>query len=518
MKKSIFFVIVSVLLSTLVQIPASGADTLNVGTDFPSVVDGKTQYAKGEFSLPNSVVLKSNSKVTWSYSPLSFTNEYGDVSQSIGFQSPFNIKIESIGRRAIVTFSSAIAVQVKITIIAEVDGKTYSIERKVEFKVSSSNDIYRLELPKLPAGFKIEIENPNVGLDLNTVIRARFTFEGKFTARNLKINRIDKNGGYVETEPSRALGNGEWTSFEVSAESFGRYGFGLVASWQVIVGPASSNANAETVVAFFRKIPVNINFNLNLPPNFYVWNDMFFDNYRDVANGPHVKFKFTCPSLSDTAASYKCTIQALSNFETSFLKKAGYDISKKYQLSGKIPATLCTHSSEEAQRYGCESDEFPPKTKTELMIGFDKPITVTVASHLKQTGYTTVDIRVLDDFFNEIGAKFEPNNGYYWTSSSYEKRKKSASTPSSSLKNSLSATVRRAMSDTCQVLPKGFSKYPITYSKNITSENGVPGHLFIINKTLTIQIYPLMSLIGPSTAPKDFSTWKNWGCGGYINF
>ena len=247
MKKSIFSVIISVLLSTLVQIPASATATLNVGTDFPSVVDGKTQYAKGEFSLPNSVVLKSNSKVTWSYSPLSFTNEYGDVSQSIGFQSPFNIKIESIGRRAIVTFSSAIAVQVKITIIAEVDGKTYSIERKVEFKVSSSNDIYRLELPKLPAGFKIEIENPNVGLDLNTVIRARFTFEGKFTARNLKINRIDKNGGYVETEPSRALGNGEWTSFEVSAESFGRYGFGLVASWQVIVGPESFNPNAETL-------------------------------------------------------------------------------------------------------------------------------------------------------------------------------------------------------------------------------------------------------------------------------
>ena len=121
MKKSIFSVIISVLLSTLAQIPASATATLNVGTDFPSVVDGKTQYAKGEFSLPNSVVLKSNSKVTWSYSPLSFTNEYGDVSQSIGFQSPFNIKIESIGRRAIVTFSSAIAVQVKITIIAEVD-------------------------------------------------------------------------------------------------------------------------------------------------------------------------------------------------------------------------------------------------------------------------------------------------------------------------------------------------------------------------------------------------------------
>ena len=59
------------------------------------------------------------------------------------------------------------------------------------------------------------------------------------------------------------------------------------------------------------------------------------------------------------------------HFETSFLKKAGYDISKKYQLSGQIPATLCTHSSEEAQRYGCESDEFPPKTKIDLIIGFD---------------------------------------------------------------------------------------------------------------------------------------------------
>jgi hypothetical protein len=152
------------------------------------------------------------------------------------------------------------------------------------------------------------------------------------------------------------------------------------------------------------------------------------------------------------------------------------------------------------------------------MIGFDKPITVTVASHLKQTGYTLVYIEVLNDFFNQNGFKFEPSDGYYWTSSSYEKRKKSASTPSASLKNSLSASVRRAMSDTCQVLPKGFSKYPIAYSKNVTSQNGVPGHLFMINKSLTVQIYPLMSLIGPSTAPKDISTWRNWGCGGYINF
>ena len=520
MRRLNFSIVIIVFLGILNQVSAVANDTLIVSKDFPSVVDGTTQDVKGEFALPSSVILKSNSKVEWSYSEPSFNNEFNDASQSTksGYNEPFDIEIESIGRRAIVTIVCAIAVEIKIKIIAKVDGKSYFIERKIDFKVSSSKDVYRVELPKLPTGFKVEVENPDVGADLKTIIRTRIAFEGKSSARNFSVVRIDKNGSTVNNGQSYVLGNNEWVSFDVSADSYSRYGFILRFSWQVLVGPESSNSTFETRISSQRILPVNINFNLKIPANSYAWNDMFFDDYRDAANSPHVKFKFICPSLSDTATTYKCTVQALSNFEASFLKKAGYDISKKYQLSGEIPATLCTHSSEEAQRYGCESDDFPPKTKTNLMIGFDKPITVTVASHLKQTGYTTVDIRVIDDFFNQIGAKFEPNNGYYWTSSSYEKRKKSASTPSTALKNSLSATVRRAMSDVCQVLPKGFSKYPITYSKNVTSENGVPGHLFIINKSLTVQIYPLMSLVGPSTAPKDFTTWKNWGCGGYINF
>jgi hypothetical protein len=508
------------MLSPLTHFPASALDTLTVTTDFPSVVDGKTQYAKGEYSLPNSVVLKSNSQVSWDYIEPRITNEFGDISQgsSSAFGRAISVKIEAIGRRANVTVASAVAVKTKITVRATVDGKQYSITREIDFKVSSSNDVYRFGLPKLPEGFKIEVENPDVGSDSQTVIRARITFQGESSAGYFNILRIDKRGYVLENSSSGYLANGEWRVFDVSADSYSRYGFDLLVSWHLLVGPQNYNSTAETRVFFERKIPINVNFNLNLTPNSYAWNDQFFDNYRGVAGRPHVKFKFNCPSFSDTAATYKCTIQALSNFDTTFLKKAGYDTTVKYLLSGQIPATLCTHSSEVGERHGCASDDFPPRTKTNLMIGFDKPITVTVASHLKQTGYTLVYIKVLNDFFNQNGFKFEPSNGYYWTSSNYEKRKKGASTPSASLKNSLSASVRRAMSYTCQVLPKGFSKYPITYSKNVTSQNGVPGHLFIINKSLTVQIYPLMSLISPSTAPKDISTWRNWGCGGYINF
>jgi hypothetical protein len=69
----------------------------------------------------------------------------------------------------------------------------------------------------------------------------------------------------------------------------------------------------------------------------------------------------------------------------------------------------------------------------------------------------------------------------------------------------------------CQVLPSGFTKYPILYSKSITSNDGVPGFIFTINKTFSIQVFPDM-VIGPSSAPKDVTTWKNWGCGGSIYF
>ena len=284
------------------------------------------------------------------------------------------------------------------------------------------------------------------------------------------------------------------------------------------VTPPTGNYAFDASATFQRVVPININFKSSLSPNTYAWDDVYFKNYMQYAERPYYKFKFNCPSLKTSASTYKCTVQAIADFDPIILKKAGYDSSKKYQLSGQIPAVLCTFSNETDSLYGwCFSDDRPPVTKTNLSIGFDKPTTVNVNSYLKQGGFTAVELEILDEYSKNIGAKVEPGATYAWTTTNYDNKKKNANVPSSSYQKTLSAWIRSAMVKRCQVLPSGFTKYPILYSKSITSNDGVPGFIFTINKTFSIQVFPDM-VIGPSFAPKDVTTWKNWGCGGSIYF
>jgi len=519
MKTCRIFLLALFLLLTAQQFPALAVDTLVATTDFPSTIDGNTAFAKGEFSLPSSVILSSNSVVKWSFIEPSFSNEQGDAYVPQGgiwaSPSPFSIKIEPLGRRSIVNFYSVIAVKTKVTIVAQVDSKSFSITREIDFKSSTSGSVNRVELPKLPSGFKVELENPDPGADLQTIIRSRVVFDGPWATNNFALVWIDKNGQAVETGGSTAaVNNGQWKQFKVSADDYRRYGFTLNVAWSLPI--PSSTASA----IFQRQVPVNINFKTGIAPNTYAYDDVFFQRYVQYENKAYIKLNFICPANLDSKAStYKCTIQAFADFDKTVLKQAGYDENKSYALSGQIPARLCTYSNENDPLYGsCGYQDDKAKTTINLLIGFDKPITVTVNNYLSTTGYTYVELDIFDSFknFSPHTPVVSPQQNYAWSSSNYEAQKKKASIPSTTYQKSLATWIRKSMINRCQVLPKAFSGYSITYSKNITSSDGVPGYLFKINKTVTVQVFPDMYLIAPSFAPADVLKWKNWGCGGNI--
>ena len=91
------------------------------------------------------------------------------------------------------------------------------------------------------------------------------------------------------------------------------------------------------------------------------------------------------------------------------------------------------------------------------------------------------------------------------------------SSAASGSRPSLEESIKIAMLKQCQKLPIGFSKYSVQYSRQITSSDGVPGFIYIINKRTYIQIYNMGSwYMGPSNAISDRKTWSTWGCGGGI--
>jgi hypothetical protein len=417
------------LLFSSQESPALAADILVVSSDFPSTVDGNTAVAKGEFTLPSSVTLNSNSVVKWSFLEPTFSNEQGDsYLPQTGIwasPSPFSVKIESLGRRSVVNFYSALAVKTKITIIAKVDSKTFSITRDVDFKAATSSSVNRVELPKMPSGFKVELENPDPGADLQTVIRSRVVFDGTWTTNNFALVWIDKNGQAVQTGGSTAtVNNGQWKQFKVSADDYRRYGFVLNIAWSLPI-PLST-----TSVIFQRQLPVVINFKTGVTPNTYAYDDVFFERYVRYQKKAYVKFNFVCPAKLDSKAStYKCTIQAFPDFDKTILKQAGYDENKTYTLSGQIPARLCTYSNENDALYGsCGYEDDKAKTTTNLLIGFDKASTVTVNNYLNSTGYTYVELDIWDSFKNitSITPVVSPQQNYEWSTSSYVAQKKKA--------------------------------------------------------------------------------------------
>ena len=237
--------------------PSQANQELSIVQNFPAIAESNVSRVTAEFSLPLNVVLGSKSKVVWGYKEPTFKNEFGDEytpeSGIFKWMSAFEIQMEAVGRKAKFTVYSALAVEAQIQVFATVDGKTYQSTSSVRFLQAKSEAASRDNLPRLPQDFKIEIENPNPGLDLQTVVRARVTGTGEWPTRDFYLYNSVANGG-KDVSPN------EWASWEISAEKYKEKGMYIQASWRVPVGIQYSNSTMNLAPIFSRRIPVIVDF------------------------------------------------------------------------------------------------------------------------------------------------------------------------------------------------------------------------------------------------------------------
>jgi hypothetical protein len=225
------------------------------------------------------------------------------------------------------------------------------------------------------------------------------------------------------------------------------------------------------------------------------------------------KIEFLCPKTITSTKQYNCTLQAIPGVVRFGVYSQGFKPSPvtKIYLTGEIPVVVCEFDNNEYRGMGCEAGAEPPyfaKTQT-FYIGFDKPTSIKVTNYLGKTGFTGVEI---------VSRSESMGKDYYaWKANDYDAKKKKAATapPSVDFQSSLTKTIRASMKSNCQKLPTNFSQLTIKFSKRITSRDGIPGYLFVINNKTIIQIYDMGNAwqYGPSTASSDQKTWKSWGCG-----
>ena len=266
LKKLVVSSLIVFLVSGVVTSPATAVDALQINGKLPLVVDGNTSIPTFELALPPSVTLSSNSVVKWSNTEPTFVNEVGDTyspnKDMYGSTSPFSIKITNLGRRANIQWGSGLSVKATSVFSATVDGKTYNLPVVVDFQKSTSPNVYRKELPKLPDNFKIEIENPNPGSDAQTLLRARFIWSGNWPHIAAQLGWADKSRFLVEPLRNKSMNNGEWTQFNVSVDRYNQKGFQLFATWQIEVNDSIGGVG----ISFSRFIPVNIDFKAKPTP------------------------------------------------------------------------------------------------------------------------------------------------------------------------------------------------------------------------------------------------------------
>jgi hypothetical protein len=219
--------------------------------------------------------------------------------------------------------------------------------------------------------------------------------------------------------------------------------------------------------------------------------------------------KFLCPETISSSKNFDCTLQAVQTGSLRFYDQ-GFkpSLATKIVLTGMVPVVVCEFDNNTYRGVGCGSGEKPPyfsKTET-VLVGFEKPISINVNNNLTKTGFTGV----------EINRSSTGKETYAWKANDYDaKNKKAASAPpSKEFQSTLANAVRTSMKSKCQKLPKNFNSSTIIFSKRITSRDGIPGYLLVINKKTNIQVYDTGNAwqYGASTATADQKTWKSWGC------
>jgi hypothetical protein len=235
-------------------------------------------------------------------------------------------------------------------------------------------------------------------------------------------------------------------------------------------------------------------------------------NYNDpILESGSYQIDFSCPATISSKDGYTCTLQAVQKDIRFAYYNQGFkpSLGTKISLTGTIPVVVCEFSNDVYRGMGCGVGAEPPyfaKTQT-VLVGFDKPVAIKVNNYLSKTGFTGV----------EIDRSSAGKETYAWKAYGYDAKKKKATNapPSVEFQSSLVKALRGSMKTNCQKLPANFTRLPMKFSKRITSRDGIPGYLFVINNNTNLQVYDMGNAwqYGPSIASSDQKTWKSWGCG-----
>jgi len=237
-------------------------------------------------------------------------------------------------------------------------------------------------------------------------------------------------------------------------------------------------------------------------------------DYEDeILESSSYEIEFLCPATISSKDNFNCTLKAVQKDVSFAYYNRGFRPSwaTKITLTGMVPVDVCEFDNNKYRGMGCSSGEEPPyfsKTET-VLVGFEKPISIKVNNNLSKTGFTGV----------EINRSSTGKETYAWKANDYDAKKKAANAPpSKEFQSTLAKAVRASMKSKCQKLPTNFSKLSMNFSKRITSRDGIPGYLFLINNKMNIQIYDMGNAwqYGPSSASSDQKNWKSWGCGAAI--
>jgi hypothetical protein len=262
-------ILIASLLGPQSQIVFAAEQLTEVGS-FPKSVDAQTKEAVFQLALPATVTLGINSSVKWEVQKVEFSDNLGyafDYATQIATTRdqnwfPYLVKIENQGRQAKFNISASYGTTYTFLIGATVDGKTFSLQRSINFAPVVSSTILRPSVDLLP-GFKFETSVPEPGNDLQVQVRIRATanpfkyVNSSYEEQALQVLRIgfswiDKNGKVIKNADNYMLG--DWQTFTVPANVYQSQGMIILANWARC--PTSSNCS----FAFKAEIPIKINF------------------------------------------------------------------------------------------------------------------------------------------------------------------------------------------------------------------------------------------------------------------
>ena len=416
--------LVTFLSSSLVfTLPSRAAEEL-VSSTRDLVVQSDSKQAIISYSLPASATLRSNSFLNWRVKEISTRDEFGNRSSNLAYIS-YNenlfcdrerivqCELTSIGRRAELVIESSFATTYNLVVEAEIVNVSnstrtsiiYSNQQTVQFLQNPSRPELKYQTAEqMP---KIIYESPDVGKDLQTVVRLRVDWQAPPSNALvsgpgwMELRVMDKSKKTIEKHQVTTSGN--WVNVEVSQEEWLSWGgFFVELRWALF---------GKGYVYFFKEIEVPINFPRVAPP----------------------------PTIEEISESAELEIDCPSSIK-------GGKISCVYTLTG-----IAKDRKQFSLRVETKSDSSNWKSNKPVAIDMTRPVRVSVPYQFKKS----LSIRGVV----EIGQRSVTSEVVR-----YGKGK-----PTFTIKQVESA-IRKSMLRNCNSLPVGFDKY-IFSEKNMTLNN-----------------------------------------------